>query len=184
VTGQAKPPCLTRLYRRVRFDYLKILRTRGAPAKVARGVGYGIFVELLFFPTLGVAFVLIYPLNRLGDGHTAASIASFVFAKLFAWITILPSIFLGAWLMGTEMNKSVVKDTVNTLVLKWGMIDATSNWIRGASQNPQNLAALEQLWSFIYAWIIGGVILGAVIGFGGYLICLNVLNKKAQPPSS
>ena len=82
------------------------------------------------------------------------------------------------------MNKSVVKDTVNTLVLRWGMIDATSDWIRGATQNPRNLAALEQLWSFIYAWIIGGVILGAVIGFGGYLICLNVLSKKAQPPTS
>ena len=40
----------------MRLDYLRILRTKGAPSQVARGVGYGIFVELIFFPTLGLAF--------------------------------------------------------------------------------------------------------------------------------
>lgn len=180
MTSRAKRPWHARLRRRVRLDYLKILRTQGAPAKVARGVGYGIFVELLFFPTLGLAFILMYPLNRWCRGHMAASIAGFVFAKLFAWATILPSIFLGAWLLGIEVSKAVVKDTVKTLVNNWGMVDALSAWLRGSPQDPVNLAALEQLWSFIYAWIVGGAIFGVVLGVICYAFCLKALNKKAR----
>ena len=59
MTNRAKRPWHVRLLRRVRLDYLKILRTEGAPTQVARGVGYGIFVELLFFPSLGLAFILM-----------------------------------------------------------------------------------------------------------------------------
>ena len=82
--GHVKPlhPWHTRLYRLARLDYLKILRTHGAPAQVARGVGYGIFVELIFFPTMGLGFFLIYPINKYLKGHLAASIAGFVFSKL------------------------------------------------------------------------------------------------------
>ena len=68
--GHAKPlhPWYTRLWRLARLDYLKILRTQGAPAQVARGVGYGIFIELIFFPTLGLAFFLMYPVNKYLKG--------------------------------------------------------------------------------------------------------------------
>ena len=97
-TAPVKPlhPWYTRLWRLARFDYLKILRTHGAPARVARGVGYGIFVELIFFPTLGLGFFLIYPLNKYLKGHLGASIAGFIFAKLFAFLTIPPSFILGS----------------------------------------------------------------------------------------
>ena len=93
-------PWYTRLWRLARLDYYKILRAHGAPAQVARGVGYGIFVELIFFPTLGLAFFLIYPLNKYLKGHLAASIAGFVFAKLFAFLTIPPSFILGSKMLG------------------------------------------------------------------------------------
>ena len=75
------------------MDYLKILRTHGAPTQVARGVGYGIFIELIFFPTLGLAFFLMYPINKYLKGHMGASMAGFIFAKLFAFLTIPPVLF-------------------------------------------------------------------------------------------
>ena len=99
-----KRPWYTRLKRRMRLDYLKILRTEGAPSKVARGVGYGIFIELIFFPTLGLAFFLLYPMNRFLNGHMAAAIAGFVFAKLFAWATIPPSIIAGKAIIGSDTD--------------------------------------------------------------------------------
>ena len=82
--GTSRHPWYTRIGRKMRLDYLRILRTKGAPSQVACGVGYGIFVELIFFPTLGLAFFLMYPLNKFGKGHMGAAFAGFVFAKLFA----------------------------------------------------------------------------------------------------
>ena len=67
--GTSRHPWYTRIGRKMRLDCLRILRTKGAPSQVARGVGYGIFVELIFFPTLGLAFFLMYPLNKFGKGH-------------------------------------------------------------------------------------------------------------------
>ena len=175
--SKSKRPWHARIRRRIRLDYLKILRTHGAPAQVARGVGYGIFVELIFFPTLGLAFFLIYALNKYLKGHFTVSIASFVFAKLFAWATILPSILLGAWLLSIEVSQTVVKDTVRVLVYEWGMYDALSAWLLGVTQNPVNLGALDQLWSFIYAWILGGAIFGVVLGVGGFAVSWVGLKK-------
>ncbi len=141
-----------RLRRRFRLDYLKILRTSGAPGQVARGVAYGIFIELLFFPTLGLGFLLFYPLNHFLRGHYAASLAGFVFAKLFAFLTIPPSILLGKWILGVNVSVD--------------MIDRAS-----FSASMKSLWALlkgGQLLEFLGAWTVGAAIFGVVLGAAGF----------------
>ena len=135
-TPPVKPlhPWYTRLWRLARFDYLKILRAHGAPARVARGVGYGIFVELILFPTLGLGFFLIYPLNKYLKGHLGDSIAGFIFAKLFAFLTIPPSFFLGSKMLGLrsygkECRTAAAKDETIALTLRliiWAGIGASA----------------------------------------------------------
>ena len=155
-----KLPWYTRLKRRMRLDYLKILRTEGAPSKVARGVGYGIFIELIFFPTLGLAFFLLYPMNRFLNGHMAAAIAGFVFAKLFAWATIPPSIIAGKAIIGSNTPFEFKADSF--------------------SQTVDSLKAFYEkglLWEFLAAWNLGAAIFGAGIGLIGFCITRSGLRK-------
>ena len=156
--GKSKRSWHRRIRRRIRLDYFRVLRTRGAPAQVARGVGYGIFVELIFFPTLGLGFVLMYPLNRWCRGHWAASIAGFVFAKLFAWATIPPSIILGKALIGSERGFVFVTESFTA------SIDSLKRFY------TEGL-----LWEFLLAWIIGAAIFGVILGLVGFVICLKSL---------
>ena len=158
--ARPKRPWHTRLKRRLRLDYLKILRTEGAPSKVARGVGYGIFIELIFFPTLGLAFFLLYPMNRFLNGHMAAAIAGFVFAKLFAWATIPPSIIAGKAIIGSDTDFEFKADSFG--------------------QTVDSLKAFYKeglLWEFLAAWNLGAAIFGAVIGLIGFFITRSGLRK-------
>ena len=155
-----KRPWYTRLKRRMRLDYLKILRTEGAPSKVARGVGYGIFIELIFFPTLGLAFFLLYPMNRFLNGHMAAAIAGFVFAKLFAWATIPPSIIAGKAIIGSDTD----------FKFQAGSFGETIDSLKAFYKEGL-------LWEFLATWNLGAAIFGAVIGLIGFFITRSGLRK-------
>ena len=158
-------PWWVRLKRRGRLDYLRILRTYGAPAQVARGVGYGIFVELIFFPTLGLSFLLLYPLNHFLKGHYAASFAGFVFAKLFTFLTIPPSILLGKWLIHVDVSVDMIDRSSFNASLRslWGLLKS------------------GQLLEFLGAWTAGAAIFGLVIGaIGGWMSWMGLKNYQAR----
>jgi len=164
--GHVKPlhPWYTRLWRLARLDYLKILRTHGAPAQVARGVGYGIFVEMIFFPTLGLAFFLMYPINKYFKGHMGAAMAGFLFAKLFAWATIPPSFILGSKMLGLPNFSShfMMEDKLKPLAEIWVTIKGLFPW---------------DLLKALGGWTAGAAVFGVVLGVIGYFICLGTLKK-------
>ena len=166
--GHVKPlhPWYTRLYRLARLDYLKILRTHGAPAQVARGVGYGIFVELIFFPTMGLGFFLIYPLNKYLKGHLAASIAGFVFAKLFAFLTIPPSFILGSKMLGLPSYGErfmTEADNLKPLGEIWNVV--------------MGLLKSGELFKALAGWAAGAAVFGVVLGAIGFLFTWMALKK-------
>ena len=159
-------PWYTRLWRLARFDYLKILRTHGAPARVARGVGYGIFVELIFFPTLGLGFFLIYPINKYLKGHLGASIAGFIFAKLFAFLTIPPSFILGSKILGLPSYG------------KEFMTDADK--LKPLGQIWDTVVGLVKSGDLFYAlagWTVGASVFGVILGAIGFLLSMTALRK-------
>jgi uncharacterized protein (DUF2062 family) len=158
-------PWYTRLWRLARLDYYKILRAHGAPAQVARGVGYGIFVELIFFPTLGLAFFLIYPLNKYLKGHLAASIAGFVFAKLFAFLTIPPSFILGSKMLGLQDfgAKFMADDKLKPLGEIWVTVKQLFN--------------SGELFHALAGWAVGAAVFGVILGAIGFIFSLTALKK-------
>ena len=159
-------PWYTRLWRLARLDYYKILRAHGAPAQVARGVGYGIFVELIFFPTLGLAFFLIYPLNKYLKGHLAASIAGFVFAKLFAFLTIPPSFILGSKMLGLpSYGDRFMTDTAHLKPLGeiWDIV--------------MGLLKSGELFHALAGWTVSAAAFGVIMGAIGFLFSLTALRK-------
>lgn len=163
--GQSRHPWYTRIGRKMRLDYLRILRTKGAPSQVARGVGYGIFVELIFFPTLGLAFFLMHPLNKFGKGHMGASFAGFVFAKLFAFLTIPPSFILGSKILDLPDYKKHFLDgeTMKPLGEIWRVV--------------KELFSSGKLLEALAGWTTGAAVFGVVIGLIGFFIARVGLRK-------
>jgi len=159
-------PWYTRLWRLARLDYLKILRTQGAPTQVSRGVGYGIFIELIFFPTLGLAFFLMYPINKYLKGHMGASMAGFVFAKLFAFLTIPPSFILGSKILGLQNYG----DQFMTAEEKLKPLGEIWNVVKDLFSSGELLRALA-------GWTVGASVFGLVLGIIGFFITRTALRK-------
>ena len=159
-------PWYTRLWRLARFDYLKILRTHGAPAQVARGVGYGIFVELIFFPTLGLGFFLIYPLNKYLKGHLGASIAGFIFAKLFAFLTIPPSFILGSKMLGLRSYGKEFMTDADKLKPLGDIWDTVVGLLKSGD-----------LFYALAGWTVGAAVFGVILGVIGFIFSLTALKK-------
>ena len=159
-------PWYTRLWRLARLDYLKILRTHGAPTQVARGVGYGIFIELIFFPTLGLAFFLMFPVNKYLKGHMGASMAGFIFAKLFAFLTIPPSFILGSKILHLQ-NYGAKFMTEAEKLEPLGEIWTVT----------KDLLSSGELFRALAGWTVGASIFGVVLGVIGFLITRAALRK-------
>ncbi len=87
-----------KLYRKLKYQYLKLLRTKGAPSIIARSFSLGIFIEFITLPTLGIAFLFLYPLNRWLRGNFAASLIGFIMGKF-----ILPIFFVINMSVGTML---------------------------------------------------------------------------------
>ena len=164
-------PWYTRLWRLARLDYLKILRTHGAPTQVARGVGYGIFIELIFFSTLGLAFFLMYPINKYLKGHMGASMAGFIFAKLFAFLTIPPSFILGSKILRLPnykdkfyiMDPQTKQERMTGLSETWDVV--------------KELFSNGELFKALAGWTVGASIFGLVLGIVGFFITRTALRK-------
>jgi uncharacterized protein (DUF2062 family) len=143
----------TGLKRRGRLQYLRLLRSKGAPQQIARGFAIGTWVEFIVFPTLGAAFVLLWPLNWLLRGNLAASFIAFVLWKMVLWAFIWPNIQIGHWLLGTHQ---VVEKVPKAELKGWAA--------KLAFVKTQGLA-----------FFVGSTVTGLVAAAIGYFLVLTVL---------
>ncbi|MED0679430.1 MULTISPECIES: DUF2062 domain-containing protein [Aneurinibacillus] len=91
----------------MRYQYLKLLRSKGAPSIVARSFSLGIFIEFITLPTLGSAFLLLYPLNLLIRGNFAASLIGFVMGKFILPLFFVLNMSVGNLLVGNKFGQDV-----------------------------------------------------------------------------
>ena len=133
---------------------------------MARGVGYGIFVELIFFPTLGLGFFLIYPINKYLKGHLGASIAGFIFAKLFAFFTIPPSFILGSKILGLRSYGKEFMTDADKLKSLGDIWDTVVGLLKSGD-----------LFYALAGWTVGAAVFGVVLGAIGYLLSMTALKK-------
>lgn len=81
---------ISRLARWFRYRYIKLLRAKGGPSKVARGFSIGLAVEMFTLPTFGLAAVLILPLSYLLRASLPGALIGFVLGK----VIYIPMAFL------------------------------------------------------------------------------------------
>lgn len=86
------------IYRKLKYQFIKLLRATGAPSIIARSFSLGIFIEFITLPTLGMAFLLLYPLNILFRGNFAASIIGYIIGKFIFPLFFVINMKVGTWL--------------------------------------------------------------------------------------
>lgn len=96
-----------KLYRKFKFEYYKLMRMKGAASIIARGFALGIAIEFITLPTIGLAFLLLYPLNVLFRGSFSAGLIGFVIGKLVLPIFMIPNMKLGSAILGQSMSDNV-----------------------------------------------------------------------------
>lgn len=94
-----------KIYRKLKFEYYKLIRMKGAPSFVARGFSVGIFVEFITLPTFGLAFLLLYPLIKIFRASLPAGLIAFVIGKLVLPVFMVLNYNLGYAIVGKPMNE-------------------------------------------------------------------------------
>jgi len=143
-------------FRKVKFEYIKILRMKGAPSFVALGFAVGMLIEFITLPTLGLAFILIYPLNKILGSSLSASLVGFFIGKITLPFFMLANLSLG--------NKIIGKSVSTT------------------NEPPEGLLSL---WEWLkvngLAYLTGSFFMGILVSIASYGIiyyCLYMYRKK------
>lgn len=122
-------------YRKLKFQYYKVLRMKGAPAFVARGFSLGIFIEFITLPTFGLAFLLLFPLCKLFRASLPAALVAFVIGKLILPLFILFNYNIGYVLIGKPLQGQLIHHEPGMQWLVWvkekGLVYFTGSAIMG-----------------------------------------------------
>jgi len=110
---------LQSLIRWLKYKYVMLLRAKGGASIVAMGFAIGIAVEMFTLPTLGVAFVLIFPLCFLLRGNLPAALIGFVIGKVIYIPMMYPNSKVGGWILPKHLSIHIpiVPEWLNHLLL-------------------------------------------------------------------
>lgn len=97
----------SKVYRKIKYYFLKLLRLRANPSIVARGFALGILIEFITLPTLGLAFLLLYPLAIFLRANFAASFIGFISGKFLMLFFLYWNYRVGNLLVGTKISEEV-----------------------------------------------------------------------------
>ena len=92
---------LTKIKRLAKLAYLKLIRIKDSPLKVALGFGLGVFVGImpLLGPAVALLLAFIFRVNRV-----SALVGSLLFNTWFSFIVLLLAIKIGAGVMGRDYH--------------------------------------------------------------------------------
>jgi len=151
-------------HRTARYYYLKIIRLKGDPQTLARGVTLGVFIGIV--PIIPIQTIVIFLLAPICRGNTiAALLAGFLVSNP---LTFFPQYLLswkiGKWLIPVDINWHRVQDTVHILT-------------SGDSSIAQCLAAVSHLgYEAIAVLVVGGMVLGLPFAILAYPLSLQLFS--------
>ncbi|RKP53990.1 DUF2062 domain-containing protein [Cohnella endophytica] len=110
---------LQKLRRWLKYKYMMLIRAKGGASIVAMGFAIGLAIEMFTLPTLGFAFVLIFPLCYLLRGNLPAALIGFVFGKVIYIPMMYPNSKVGGWILPKHLSIQfpIFPEWVNHLLL-------------------------------------------------------------------
>ncbi|TCS84447.1 DUF2062 domain-containing protein [Tepidibacillus fermentans] len=147
------------IYRKLKLQYLKLLRMKSAPSIIARGYAIGTFLEFLTLPTLGVAFFLLYPFSKIFRASFASSMIGYIVGKF-----IMLFFLYWNYSVGNMITKMKVSEQVSAEVSHFFTIDAIK----------------ENGIAFFIGSAVNGTIVGLVSYFLVYYLLVYYRWKKSK----
>ena len=89
-----------RMWRILKFQYYKLLRSPEGAKKVSLGFAIGFGLEMLVIYTASLVYVIFYPIVRLAKGSFPAAVIGNIIGKISK---ISPSIFISACVCARKM---------------------------------------------------------------------------------
>lgn len=122
---------LQHVRRWLKYKYMMLIRAGDGASIIAMGFSIGLAIEMFTLPTLGFAFVLIFPLCYLLKGNLPAALIGFVVGKIIYIPMMYPNAKVGGWVLPNHLSfrLPIVPDWFNQLLLTnlklivGGMID-------------------------------------------------------------
>lgn len=110
---------LEQLRRWLKYKYMMLIRAKGGASIVAMGFAIGLAIEMFTLPTLGIAFILIFPLCYLLRGNLPAALIGFVVGKVIYIPMMYPNSKVGGWILPDHLSfhLPVVPEWFNHLLL-------------------------------------------------------------------
>jgi len=71
-----------RFIRGLKYKFLVLMRNKGASTVIARSFAIGMFIEFITLPTMGLAFLLLFPLVRFTRSLFSVALVGFATGKL------------------------------------------------------------------------------------------------------
>lgn len=107
------------LRRWLKYKYMLLLRAKGGASIVAMGFAIGIAIEMFTLPTLGFAFILIFPLCYMLRGNLPAALIGFVIGKIIYIPMMYPNSKVGGWILPKQLSFhiSFLSERINHLLL-------------------------------------------------------------------
>jgi uncharacterized protein (DUF2062 family) len=109
-----------RLLRRwLKYKYMLLIRAKGGASMVAMGFAIGLAIEMFTLPTLGFAFVLIFPLCYLLRGNMPAALIGFVVGKIIYIPMMYPNTKVGGLILPKHLtfHLPIVPDWFDNLLV-------------------------------------------------------------------
>ncbi len=139
--------------RLIRYHFLKVLRLRDQPHKVALGFALGVLVG--FTPTIPIQTYLAVGLAFIFRGSAiAAAAAVWISNPLTLAAFYYAEFVVGRWIVGSEMTFHLANHSIFTLVKQTG----------------------EALWLMM----IGGIAMGLPAGFVAYLFIYALFESQRR----
>ncbi|RXT02872.1 DUF2062 domain-containing protein [Ammoniphilus sp. CFH 90114] len=93
---------IRKLTRIIRLQYLKLIRAQGATSLIARSFAIGLFIEFITLPTMGLAFLMLFPLIKWFRGSFPVSLIGFTLGKLIVPFFLVLNYKVGAMLFNQQ----------------------------------------------------------------------------------
>ncbi|WP_139491276.1 DUF2062 domain-containing protein [Brevibacillus dissolubilis] len=149
-----------KLYRKLKLEYYKLVRMKGAASFIARGFSIGMFIEFITLPTIGTAFLLLYPLNVLFRSSFSASLIAFVIGKILLPLFMYTNKQVGNLVMGKHIVEEPVHHGHHAPPL------FSADWFYDK---------WEWFLNFGITYLVGSAVVGLVVAIASYFLVYGAL---------
>lgn len=159
--------------RALRYQFLKVLRLKDDPHKVALGFALGVFVG--FTPTIPLQTYMAIGLAFIFRGSAiAAAAAVWISNPLTLWPFYYGDFVVGKLITGSEVDFSMAEQFMSTVFSKaGGVVDLFR-------QSDAVWTLLHTTWDAFVLMMLGGVVLGVPGGFLGYYLMYFIIDSNRR----